>query len=137
MRRLFSKYEKQIKYVAIGVWNTLFWYAVFMALYHVLTPYGVHYTVILVISQVLSVTNAYLANKIFVFKTKGNYGREYIRFASYHVISFAINLLLLPFFVEVMGYDPVLAQGGIIVASIVLSFFWHSYITFSGKTAKS
>lgn len=126
----FARHKPKIMYLLVGGWNTIVWYVVFVSLYRLLQPYNVHYLYVLVISQIFSVTNAYVTNKIFVFETSGNYLREYVRFASYYTTSFIANLVVLPFLVEGLHVNPIIAQGGIIALSTVLGFIWHRRITF-------
>jgi putative flippase GtrA len=79
-----------VRYVCIGVFNTLFGYisfAVILTLLNAALPTRFLYlTVILasVLSMPLNITLAYLGYKFFVFRTKGNYLGEWLKcFAVY------------------------------------------------------
>jgi putative flippase GtrA len=74
---------------------------------------------------------SYLTNKFLVFRTVGNYLRESAKFALFHLSYFLVNLLALPFLVEIVGMSPVWGQTLFAVAVIITSYFWHSNITFS------
>ncbi len=116
----------------VGGWNTLFYCLVFVGLYYGPSYFGapLHYMVVLLGTQIISLTHAFFLNKKFVFKTKGNVLREFSRFGVFYWLSFGVNLLLLPFLVEFLHWPPVLSQGLLIGIAIVCSYFWHSLVTF-------
>ena len=68
------------RYLLVGAWNTLFGYGSFAFFTAILSPMIPHsYIVASVISSLLNISVSYLGYKFFVFKTKGNYLREWIR----------------------------------------------------------
>lgn len=129
MKQLIKKHEQKVRFLIVGGWNTAFGYAAFAAIYFLLNNY-LHYLVILVISYIIGITNAYFCYKFFVFKTKGNYLKEYLRFYLVYGIVFIINLALLPIAVEFFKINPLLSQGGIIFIAVFLSYFGHKNFSF-------
>src|ERR1700756_1338575 len=68
------------RYVLVGIWNTVFGYGTYAGLTALLTPHVPHaYIPASVLANVIVITAASLAYKRFVFKTKGNYLREWMR----------------------------------------------------------
>ncbi len=130
MKQLYLRHAQKLHYLLIGGWNTVFGYGVFIALYYGTAHFNIHYVVVLVLSQVINVTSAYFLYKRFVFKTKGNLIREYCRFCTFYWLSFAANLILLPASVELLGLNPVISQGLLIVVTAVTSYLWHARYTF-------
>lgn len=127
--RTFLKSKMEfIKFLVVGGWNTLFGYGIFIALYY--APFKLHYIIIQIISTILAITNAYIFYKFFVFKTRGNYFREYLRFYVVYGTVFLINLVLLPFLVEILKFNPVIGQGILLVGTIIASFFGHKRFSF-------
>ena len=131
MKQLYIKHAQKLHYLLIGGWNTAFGYGVFIALYYGTARFNIHYVVVLVLSQIINVTSAYFLYKRFVFKTKGNLIREYCRFCTFYWLSFAANLILLPASVELLGLNPVISQGLLIIITAVTSYLWHANYTFS------
>ena len=131
MKELYEKHGAKLHYLLVGGWNTIFGYGVFVALYYVTAPLSIHYEVVLILSQIINVTSAYLLYKRFVFRTKGNYFQEYCRFWAFYWLSLLANVVLLPILVELLHQDLILSQGLLIVASAVTSYFWHANHTFS------
>lgn len=124
--------QKKIRYIAVGIWNTVFSYVAFIVLYFLCKAW-LHYMLILVLSQVVGLTNAYICYKLLVFKTKGNVIREYLRFYVVYGTTFLVNLVLIGFFVEVLGINPVISQGVIAVIVVVMAYFGHSRFSFNSK----
>lgn len=117
----------------IGGWNTVFGYGVFAALYFWLEGV-IHYLIILSISYVVSITNAYVGYKLFVFRTRGNILREYFRFYIVYGASFIFNVLSLPVFVEMLEFNMYVAQAIVTVITIVGSYVLHKNFSFRAKT---
>ena len=127
--KLTVRYHDQINYLLVGCWNTIFSYLAFAALYFLLRGY-LHYMVLFVISSILGITNAYVAYKLFVFRTKGHYLREYSRFYLVYGGALALNLVLLPLVVITLRLSPVVAQAGLAVITVLFSYFGHKNFSF-------
>lgn len=125
-----ERHETKARFLVAGGINTVFGLAIYPALFLTVGRQGMHYMVVLVISQILSITFAYGTQKFLVFRTKGNYLSEIGRFSLFYLSYFAVNLLALPFLVEIVHIGPIVAQFIFSLAVIVSSYFWHSRITF-------
>ena len=122
--------RQPVRFFLVGAWNTLFGYLVFIGLYAALGR-RVNYLLILVISQIVAVTNAYLSYKWGVFRTKGYGWGEYLRFWTVYLYTFAANLILLPICVKGFGMGPVLAQGLLTILCASASYLAHHRFTFA------
>jgi putative flippase GtrA len=127
-----------VRYLMVGTWNTLVGYALYAALTAVLTPLIPYsYMVASLLSSVLSITVAFLGYKWFVFKTKGNYLREWARCVAVYSGSIAIGMLLLPILVSVVRHAtryqrqaPYIAGAMLTGVSVVFSFVGHRKFSF-------
>lgn len=126
---LFKKHGEKIRFLIAGAWNTLFGYFLFALLFYLLSA-KVHYMVLLAVSYIFSITNAYLSYKYFVFKTKGNFMKEYSRFYVVYGAAFIANLMLLPVFVELLRIHPLISQALIIILTVIISYFGHKHFSF-------
>ncbi|MBP0133173.1 MAG: GtrA family protein [Nitrosospira sp.] len=133
VRSLADQHQTKIRFLIAGAFNTAIGLALFPALYFLAAPMKLHYLVILIMSQVLCISSAFLTSKFLVFRTSGNYLRETGKFLTFHLTYFLVNLAALPALVEFVGMNPVWAQTLFAVLIIVTSYFWHSRITFSSK----
>src|ERR1035437_824840 len=86
-----------VRYLVTGVWNTLFGYGTFALFTLLLTPLGRQSYILAVIpSTMINITVSFLGYKWFVFKTKGNYLREWCRCVGVYSSSMALSMVLLP-----------------------------------------
>jgi putative flippase GtrA len=129
IKNLFKKHQRKINYLLVGGWNTIFGYLVFVALYF-LFHRQLHYMVIFIVSNIISITNAYIGFKFVVFKTKGNYLREYLRFYIVYGTTIALNLVLLPVLVEIFHISPVIAPAGLVFISALFSYIGNKKFSF-------
>jgi putative flippase GtrA len=127
-----------VRYLIVGGWNTAFGYGVFAALTYLFTgviPYP--YMVANAVASVLSITVAFLGYKLFVFKTKGNYLREYLRTWVVYGASTLSGLALLPVMVMLVGLViknaaivPYVAQAVLTPIVVASSFLGHKKYSF-------
>jgi putative flippase GtrA len=128
-------HETKLRFLCAGGLNTLFGLAAFPVLMWTFSSEALHYLVILTIAQVLSVLFSFVTNKFLVFRTRGNYVAEFLKFGTFHGIYFLANLAILPLFVELLGIPPIWAQFAFAGGVIVTSYFWHSRITFHRRSS--
>ena len=127
-----------LRYLVTGVWNTLFGYGTFALFTALLAPLGRQsYLLAVIPSSLINITVSFLGYKWFVFKTKGNYFREWCRCVAVYSTSIALNMALLPIVVFIIrhysGYDrqaPYIAGALVTVLTVVFSFFGHKHISF-------
>jgi putative flippase GtrA len=135
--------DQLVRYILVGAWNTFFGYAMFAVLTYLLSDliaYG--YMVASVVSNILAITIAYIGYKFFVFKTKGNYLREYLRFYAVYGVAAGVNLALLPILVTALNfmgvremYSPYLAGALLTFMTVVLSFLGHRNFSFRPRSS--
>lgn len=135
---LVTRYGQLIRYLVVGGFNTVFGYGCFAVLNYLLTgrvPYP--YMVANVGSNVIAITVAFLGYKWFVFRTKGNYLREYLRTYLVYGSSVLLGLVLLPFFVALVGrilnnqlLVPYVAQAIAMPVVIIGSYIGHKWFSF-------
>jgi putative flippase GtrA len=131
------RHGKKIRFLIAGMINTAVGLAVYPILYLVFEPVGMGYIQVLVIAQVVCISFSFVSNKYFVFKTKGNLRKEYLKFFAFHGFYFALNLVCLPILVEAFKINPIVSQTGFAIAVIVTSYFWHNSVTFKSAQESS
>jgi len=132
-----------LRYLLVGIWNTVFGYALYAALTALLTPRVPHaYILASFLSSVINITVAFLGYKWLVFQTKGNYLKEWLRCVMVYSSSLLIGLMLLPILVEtirrVLGYErwaPYIGGALLMGATVIYSFFGHRKFTFRSEFA--
>ena len=86
-----------LRYLCVGVFNTVFGYSCFAVLNHLFHKAQVpaSYVFAAVLANVISITVAYLGYKFFVFRTPGNYLREWLKAMGVYGIAALPGLVLL------------------------------------------
>ena len=128
------------RYILVGGWNTLFGYGAYVILTWLFTgrvPFD--YMVAAVLGNIISITQSFLSYKFLVFKTRGNYIKEYLRCWVVYSGSFVIGLIMLPIVVNIMrwflpaqriGLAPYMGGGVLLVITVVISFIGHKEFSF-------
>lgn len=130
------------RYLLVGVWNTLFGYTTFAALTALLAPkVPQSYMLAAVLSSVLNITVAFLGYKWFVFRTKGNYLREWGRCLAVYGSSTILGVGALPIMVWTIRLTsrldrqaPYLAGALMMAFGAVYNFLGHKKFSFKPAT---
>lgn len=128
------------RYLLVGIWNTGFGYASFAILTMILDRrFANGYILASFFSSLLSITVAYLGYKVFVFRTKGNYLREWLRCVAVYSVGIIAGLILLPIVVALIRAStpyhagaPYIAGALITVLSVIYNFIGHKKFSFQG-----
>ena len=114
----------------MGIWNTCLGYSAFIVLYYAFGQAKAHYLLAMFCSQAICILNAYLCYKYFVFRARGLTFQEPLRFVLVYGFNFLANLILLPLLMSSFHMNPVLAQGIVVVLTVVASYFGHNHFSF-------
>lgn len=130
---------KFLRYLLVGGWNTVFGYSTFAGIYYMLHRQRIPaaYVYAQVISNFINITVAFFGYKLFVFKTKGNYLREWMKAMAVYWSGFLPGLILLPLTIKALNYGfhlkesaPYIANAILMCVGVVYSFVGHSKVTF-------
>ena len=124
--------SERIRFVAVGGWNTLAGYLVFLACHACLgKEIGPSYTLIL--SYLIAVPHSFATQRWLVFKARGAIGRQFLRFLLANSSIFAANLLLLPLAVRLTETDPRIVQGVLVILLTIASYLAHKHFSFTDR----
>ncbi len=126
------------RYLLVGAWNTLFGYGTFALFTAVLNPIVPHsYILAAALSNLFNITFSYLSYKRFIFKTRGNYVREWMKCVAVYGGASLFAVMVLPvlvFFIRHLtpmdASAPYLAGGIVAASTAVASFIGHKSFTF-------
>jgi putative flippase GtrA len=127
-----------IRYLLVGGFNTAFGYSLFVSLNYLFRRLGVYGSEIAsLLANIISMTAAFLAYKWFVFRTHGNYLREWLRCLSVYGGSMIFTLALLPpVTLLLLHWTPRrqlasnLAAAILAVITVTASYFGHKHFSF-------
>ncbi len=127
-RRL-QRYREQILYLAVGGWNTLFGYLVFVVLY-ALFGSVVNYAVVIVISYVIAIANAYIGYRYVVFRSHGGVLHELPRFSLVYLVTMVVNLVFFPLAVDALPISAYAVQAIFTIGVVIASYLGHKHFSF-------
>jgi putative flippase GtrA len=121
----------------VGVWNTIFAYLIFVGLdilfAFLFSKRYLAYMLAQLLSNVLGIINAFIFHKYITFKSPVR-GKgiviEFARFFSTCLFSMIMGLILLPFVVEIIGFDPKISRAILIPIIAIINYFGHSRFSF-------
>ena len=124
------KLDDKIRYLFVGGFNFLVAYSIYSGICF----WGGEslYQISLALSWVLSSVISFTTQKFFVFKGGKNWIQEYLKCCATWVISYAINAILLEFFVKFVHFNVYISQ---FVATFIAAVF--TYIVFKKFAFKS
>ena len=102
------KLSRVIRYLIIGCINAAVSYVIFALFLFILGENFYHLCITLqwVISSVIS----YLNQKFFVFRTEGNYIKEYLKCCSTWAVSYVLNLIIIEIFIRFITKNVYISQ---------------------------
>jgi putative flippase GtrA len=124
--------SQKIRYLLAGGWNTIFGYSLGVSLYVLLSP-GLNTFVIAILANVIAISMSFLIYKVFVFRTTGEWLREYLRSYVSYGSKALLGVFLFWFLVDVFGMNIWLTQFLCITMTATLSYFANKYFTFKRK----
>lgn len=119
-----------IRYLLVGALNTAFAYFVSVSLYYTLNRH-LHIVAIGAIANVVCITEAFVAYKLFVFRSRGRWLQEYLRCYVVYGGNALIGIAGLWLLVSVIGIPFWIAQAMLMVLGIVISYVGHDRFTFN------
>ena len=132
------------RYLVVGVWNTAFGYATFALFTRLLenvVPQS--YMMATVLASLINITVSFLGYKWFVFKTKGNYLREWSRCVAVYGSNILVGLAILPILVYLIRHHshwqyqaPYIAGALLTGFTVLVSFFGHKHFSFKPSAAE-
>lgn len=121
--------NKLLRYLLVGGGNTAFGYLATVGLYYSLS-HRLHIVIIGIIANVVCITEAFITYKLFVFNSRAGWLHEYLRCYVVYGGSALIGIAGLWLLVNIAGIPFWLAQGGLMIISVLVSFVGHDKFTF-------
>ncbi|MEG9226825.1 GtrA family protein [Aeromicrobium sp. Sec7.5] len=121
--------DRRIAFILVGLVNTGVGYAWFI-LFLWLGEGRWGYLISVLMTHVLSVLCAFVLYRRLVFRVRGQVLLDLARFESVYLGALAVNLVLLPVFVEVFGMPPLLGQLFVVMVTTLISYTGHSSFSF-------
>jgi putative flippase GtrA len=136
LQPLYDAHGEKLRFLLVGVWNTAFSIGVLWLFDHFI-HYDMHSLLqkegVLVASWVVSVTQNFFTFKLLVFRTKGNWLREYVRMYITYAATFVVQSVLVLAISTWLGWSVFWANIPTVLVVMVMSYFGHKYFTFRNR----
>jgi putative flippase GtrA len=129
LRARLAPHGEKLRFLVVGGWNAAFSYGMLWILDSLLHD-RLHYSLILTLNWVIGVTQNLFTFKLLVFRTRGNWLKEYLRSYVVYAGSFALNLAIVAVIMELWRPRLVIAQLPALVVVVTISYFGHKYFTY-------
>jgi putative flippase GtrA len=126
--RNWPRHRQKVRYLLVGGWNTLVWYACF-ALFYYLLQKRLPPSAILVIAYAVASMNGYLTFRYLVFAPVRHPVVEYLRYQAVYLPILALNLVVLPLALTI-NVNPFVAQGLCSAFALVAAYIGNKYFAF-------
>ncbi len=149
---LYDPHGEKLRFVLVGIWNTVCNYLLFALLLHALAPplgslaatdsavlqwVGErYYLVVQEFGWLHSVAQSTLAFRYMAFRSKGPWLSEVGRSLFVYLPLQMLSSGLLWLFSTVLGLHPLLGQALTVVVSAVLAYYGHKYFLFRTPVAR-
>lgn len=110
--------SRPVRYLLVGAWNTVFGVVLFTLLY-LAFGHALGYAAVLAVAQVVAVLQAHTTQRLLVWRSRGRYATELVRFSVVYAATYGLNLGLLALAVEALHF-PVLPSQYALTAILLV-----------------
>ena len=131
MKNLFSlwcKIDDKIRFLIIGALNAAISYVIFAAALFLIGE--AYYQVCVALQWGISSIFSYLNQKFFVFCTKGNYVKEYLKCCTTWLVSYLVNVIILELLMKLVFKNAYVVQFISIFLVSVITYVLFKYFAF-------
>lgn len=128
MKNYWFGIDDKIRFLIIGAVNAAISYAIFAAALYLIGQN--HYQICVALQWGISSIFSYLNQKFFVFCTKGNYVKEYLKCCTTWLVSYLINVLILEALMKFVLKNAYIGQFISIFLVSVITYVLFKYFAF-------
>jgi putative flippase GtrA len=122
--------NQKIRFLIVGGLNTLVSFILFAIFDQIFKNIKNGYILALSFSWIIAVIFAFFMQRNFVFTSKGQKTKEFIKFVALNIAMYFINLGILSLLIQNFNLNHLIAQLIALVVTTLISFFGNKYFTF-------
>lgn len=138
-----KRQRKEIRFVVVGLWNTVFGYLVFLLFVElssrIFSLPQLAYMVGFILANVVAILNAFFFHRFITFRSQVHglaILTELVKFSSTYLFTFFLSAFLLPVFIEIFHLTTPVAGALVLLVCTVISYLGHSRFSFGKHTAR-
>ncbi len=121
--------NERLRYLVLGLWNTAFAYLAYFALYG-LFHLRIHYLIVSLLVHLAAVTNAFICQRIFVFRSKTSWLAAFLRFNMVQLVVLIASIAGLALLVEGCHVDPLVSQLIVMTGCVIVGYLLNRGFSF-------
>lgn len=121
----------KIRFLLVGGYNAAFSYIIYAISIHFLGE--AHYQLCVALQWAISSIFSFINQKIFVFCTKGNWIKEYLKCCTTWVVSYFLNAVILELIVKYVSKNVYIDQLVSIFIVSIVTYVLFKYFAFKHK----
>ncbi len=125
---MWCKLDDKIRFLIIGALNAAISYVIFAAALFIIGE--TYYQICVALQWGISSIFSYLNQKFFVFCTKGNYVKEYLKCCTTWLVSYLVNVIILEVLMKFVFKNAYIAQFISIFLVSVITYVLFKYFAF-------
>ena len=134
IKKMLTKYREQIAYLFFGGLTTLISWGLYTLLYYVLFNQSLN-VLSNIITEIVAITFAYVTNKLFVFRSKTQEKKDFLKeilsFFALRAVSFFVNLGAMWLLVDVLFFEAWICKIVVNVVVIILNYLFSKLFIFN------
>lgn len=134
--KFWFSFPQKLRFLLVGGANTVFAYTVLAVLYWLFCKLNIwNFDKVLVANAalftqyVITINVSFLTMRYYVFQSKGNWKKEFVKAWTVYVFLYLINAPILSFLIW-LGLHPLVAQALYLIFSTITTFILHKYYSF-------
>ncbi len=122
IKQLLVKYKRPLRFISVGVMNTLVDFILFFICYQAI---GIYYTISQVIGYSGGIINSFVWNKLWTFESKNNSRKtalEFLRFMVISGISLSVSVLGIKWLIESASFNVFIAKALVTLIAQLINY---------------
>lgn len=122
IKQLLIKYKRPLRFITVGVMNTLVDFILFFICYQAI---GIYYTISQVIGYSGGVINSFVWNKLWTFESKNSSKKtalEFLRFMVISGISLSVSVLGIKWLVDSASFNVFIAKALVTLIAQLINY---------------
>lgn len=140
LENIWFKFPQKIRFLLVGGFNTVFAYSVLAILVFSLSQLNEYWrlnyselliaNIALIIQYIITINVSFVTMRYYVFQSKGNWEKEWVKSCSVYAFIYLINAPILTFLMVICHLSPYVSQALYLTISTIITFILHKYYSF-------
>lgn len=137
---IWFRLPQKLRFLLVGGFNTVFAYCILALILWIFetinTSFSFDFAPVLIanaalfLQYVITINISFLTMRYYVFRSHGDWKKEFVKAWSVYLFLYLINSPILSFLMLIVGLSPLIAQALYLTFSTIVTFILHKYYSF-------